>query len=94
MPLGEPDRSGPNLHDLQWLRLLGELVFRQADVKVLVGDSARTGEARVRVEIDGAYQDLRVPLPIIANRDWREILKIWRVDSATAFIVQNSKLVH
>lgn len=74
--------------------MLAEMVFRQAKIAVFIGDSAVTGEARVRVEFDGAHQDLKVPLGMISNRDWKEILKIWRVDNTTALIVRNSGLVH
>lgn len=94
MPLGDPDIAGPKIQDIQWLGLLAQLVFPKARCRVLVGNSAKTGLVRVAVSLNGAKQDLTVPLGVLANRDWREILAHWRASNEVALIVRESNLVH
>lgn len=94
MSLGEPEVTGPKLQDLQWLGLLAQLVFPKATCKVLVANAVKTGFVRVSVAFNGAKQELRVPVSVLANRDWKEILTHWRASSETALIVRESNLVH
>ena len=94
MPLSDPEILGPKIQDIQWLGLLAQLVFPKARCKVLVAGAAKTGLVRVAVTLNGAKQDLTVPLGVLANRDWREILTHWRASNEVAIIVRESNLVH
>jgi hypothetical protein len=94
VPLGDPDIAGPKIQDIQWLGLLAQLVFPKARCKVLVANAAKTGFVRVAVSFNGGKQELTVPVGVLANRDWKEILAHWRASNEVAIIVRESDLVH